>query len=56
MAEAAVHGVVVHPVRQAVRGDEVVDRHHLDALLDSGAIDEATDATETVDGDAECHG
>ena len=50
------HGVIVHKVGKAVRGDKVVHRHHFDALLQACAVDKATDATETVDGDAKCHG
>ena len=51
---------MVHHV-QTEHGILVADGHHIqlraeEALLDEGAENEATDATETIDCDFDCHG
>jgi hypothetical protein len=56
MLEPAVHGVVVEEIREAVRRDEVVDPDEFESTAaDARAIDETTDATETVDTDSNGH-
>ena len=54
-AEHSVHGVVAEEIREIVGGDQIVHADDLDAVIQADAIDEATDATETVDTDANGH-
>ena len=58
--EAALDRVELEQVGEVVGGDDVADGDHVEflaeqALLDEGAEDETTDATETVDGDPDGH-
>ena len=56
MLEPTVHRVVIQQIGEVVRWHEVVDPDELKASTpDARAIDEATDATETVDTDSNGH-
>ena len=55
--KAAVGGIVTQHVGDVIDIDQVVDRHHLDALLAHGAAeDQAADAAESINADPDRHG